>query len=161
MLAPHAGGTAEAMQHTTFDSPIYEYEVVPAPSKPERREGLRTDAERLAYALTNIFNEMAEDGWEYVRSDTLGTDGWASVTGTEAKSHTLLIFRRPLELPMRIGTTHGTRDAPARAVPRQVADPVAAGAAPHPAAPAPRQAYAGDGPDGSAPLLLTTPLGGA
>lgn len=76
----------------------YEYEVVPAPTKPERRPGLKTDGERMAFAMAELINQMAEFEWEYIRCDTLHVDNITSITGTEAKSHTLLVFRRPLVL---------------------------------------------------------------
>ncbi|SFI49794.1 hypothetical protein [Jannaschia pohangensis] len=85
------------MKHAAFPSDVaYEYEAVPAPTKAERRPGLKTDGERLAFALSEILNIMAEDGWDYIRSDTFSTESWTDVTGTAEKSQTILIFRRPL-----------------------------------------------------------------
>ncbi|MEM9795758.1 MAG: hypothetical protein AAF919_04680 [Pseudomonadota bacterium] len=55
---------------------------------------MRTDDERMAYALTEIFNRMGAEGWEYVRTDTFTSASRADVTGTASRDHTLLVFRR-------------------------------------------------------------------
>ncbi|WP_146204849.1 DUF4177 domain-containing protein [Jannaschia seohaensis] len=79
---------------------IYEFTVVAAPSKAERVEGLRTDAERMAATWTQLLNDMALDGWDYVRADTLPNDSSKDLTGTAPKTMTLLVFRRLLcEIP--------------------------------------------------------------
>ncbi|MGB3406171.1 MAG: hypothetical protein WBA67_01620 [Jannaschia sp.] len=78
--------------------PIYEFTVIPAPRKGERVEGLRTDADRMANTMTILFNEMALDGWDYVRADTLPNDMSADLSGTAPKHMTLLVFRRILVL---------------------------------------------------------------
>ncbi|MCK0167302.1 DUF4177 domain-containing protein [Jannaschia sp. S6380] len=88
------------MRHDpTQSSVIYEYEVIPAPTKPERQPGLKTDGERIAFMLSEIFNELAEEGWEYVRADTINIDNVTGIAGNAPKGHTLLVFRRPLTLP--------------------------------------------------------------
>jgi hypothetical protein len=86
--------------------PIYEFVVVPAPKKADRAEGLRTDADRMAKTLTELFNDMALDGWDYVRAETLPNDSSRDLTGTAPSTMTLLVFRRllceigaPVELP--------------------------------------------------------------
>ncbi|TFL16782.1 DUF4177 domain-containing protein [Jannaschia formosa] len=76
--------------------PIYEFTVVPAPAKAERAEGLKTDAERMAATWTQLLNEMALDGWDYVRADHLPNDTSRDLTGTAPKTMTLLVFRRLL-----------------------------------------------------------------
>ncbi len=76
--------------------PIYEFQVVPAPRKGERVEGLRTDAARMANTLTELLNDMALDGWDYVRADTLPNDMSGDLSGTAPPTMTLLVFRRVL-----------------------------------------------------------------
>ncbi|GIT90564.1 hypothetical protein JANAI62_10190 [Jannaschia pagri] len=76
--------------------PIYEFQVVPAPRKGERVQGLRTDDARMAYTWTELLNDMALDGWDYVRADTIPNDNSADLTGTAPKTMTLLVFRRLL-----------------------------------------------------------------
>jgi hypothetical protein len=106
-----------AMKHIAHGpEPIYEFTVVPAPSKAERAEGCRTDADRMARALTTLFNEMALDGWDYIRAETLPNDNSKDLTGTAARTMTLLVFRRllceipaPVKLPqaLRVPATGG------------------------------------------------------
>jgi hypothetical protein len=83
--------------------PIYEFTVVPAPKKAERGDGLRTDAERMAHTLSTLFNDMALDGWDYVRAETLPNDNSRDLTGTAPTTMTLLVFRRLLcEIPVPV-----------------------------------------------------------
>lgn len=76
--------------------PIYEFQVIAAPRKGERVPGLRTDADRMANTLTHLLNEMALDGWDYVRADTLPNLDSADLSGTAPPTMTLLVFRRLL-----------------------------------------------------------------
>lgn len=76
--------------------PIYEFQVIPAPRKGERVEGLRTDDARMANTLTGLLNDMALDGWDYVRADTLPNDMSSDLSGTAPPTMTLLVFRRLL-----------------------------------------------------------------
>lgn len=78
---------------------LYEYDVVPAPKKPMRVPGLTREDDRVAYELSSLFNEMAVDGWEYVRADVINIDDVTGIAGNVPKSHTLLVFRRPMILP--------------------------------------------------------------
>lgn len=88
------------MSHMSSFAPgLFEYEVVPAPTKPKRVPGLSKDNERVAHELAEIFNEMAEDGWEYIRADTINIDNVTGISGNIPVAHTLLVFRRPLALP--------------------------------------------------------------
>ena len=75
----------------------YEYRVVPAPRRPARVKGLRKPQERFARTVEGEMNRLAQDGWEFVRSDTLPCEqkqGWFSRPVTVFE--TMLVFRRPL-----------------------------------------------------------------
>lgn len=78
---------------------MYEYDVVPAPKKPMRVQGISREDERVAYELSALFNDMAIEGWEYVRADAIHIDDVTGISGNVPKTHTLLVFRRPLMLP--------------------------------------------------------------
>ncbi|CTQ51355.1 hypothetical protein JDO7802_03394 [Jannaschia donghaensis] len=78
---------------------IYEYDVIPAPKKPQRIAGLTREDDRVAHELSELFNDMAVEGWEYVRADTINIDDVTGIAGNVPKAHTLLVFRRPLILP--------------------------------------------------------------
>lgn len=76
----------------------YEYWVVPAPRKGEKARGLKSTEERFALALTNVMNSMAAQGWEYHRADALPCDERSGLTGTKTTFHSVLVFRRGLNM---------------------------------------------------------------
>ncbi|MEM8823130.1 MAG: hypothetical protein AAGF30_05930 [Pseudomonadota bacterium] len=53
----------------------------------------------MASTLTDLLNDMAIDGWEYVRADTLPNQVSADPSGTAPKTMTLLVFRRAIVAP--------------------------------------------------------------
>jgi hypothetical protein len=73
----------------------YEYLAVPAPSKGVKIKGMKTASDRYAHQLTTLLNELAAEGWEYWRADTLASEERKGLTGTTRVTHELLIFRRP------------------------------------------------------------------
>lgn len=90
------------MRHESFPThDLYEFKVVPAPRKGERAPGLKTDEARMANTLTDVLNQMASEGWDYVRADQLPNDTSTDLTGTAPKVMVLLVFRRllPVEPP--------------------------------------------------------------
>ena len=98
----------------------YDYKVVPAPKRAKKVKGVRTAEELFALTLTDAINEVARQGWEYVRAEHLPAEasrGW--FRAALAEEQTVLVFRRPRE-------TLGPRLANARPEP-----------APEPHAPAP------------------------
>lgn len=73
----------------------FEYKVVPAPDKGTKVKGLKTPAERYARALSDLMNQLSQDGWEYWRADTLPSEERKGLTGSVTVFHNLLVFRRP------------------------------------------------------------------
>jgi hypothetical protein len=74
----------------------YEYKVIPAPRRGEKARGARTVPERFAVALSQAMNDMAREGWEYLRADTLPCDERVGLTGTATHFQNMLVFRRAL-----------------------------------------------------------------
>lgn len=74
--------------------PDFEYKVVPAPTKGEKAKGVKTAESRFAYALENLMNTMAADGWEYQRADMLPSEERQGLTGSTTNWRNMLIFRR-------------------------------------------------------------------
>jgi hypothetical protein len=72
----------------------FEYKVIPAPRRGEKVRGARTVPERFAVALTHAMNDMARDGWEYLRADTLPCEERVGLTGTATHFQNMLVFRR-------------------------------------------------------------------
>ena len=72
----------------------FEYKAVPAPHQGKKARGVKTTEDRFALSMTDALNEMAGDGWEYVRAETLPCDERKGLTGTQTTYQNLLIFRR-------------------------------------------------------------------
>ena len=73
----------------------YDYKVVPAPKRAKKIKGVRTAEELFAVTLTDAINEVARQGWEYVRAEHMPAEasrGWfrSALQGEQ----TVLVFRR-------------------------------------------------------------------
>ncbi len=76
----------------------FEYTVIPAPTRTKHQKGVKTAVERLAFALEDVINEMAADGWEYLRTETLTVEDKAGrFSKIVEKIETVLVFRRALQ----------------------------------------------------------------
>lgn len=95
----------------------FEYRVVPAPRKGEKARGLKTTEARFAHALTQLMNQMAAEGWDYLRTDTLPAEERVGLTGRTTVFQHMLVFRRSLAAPA---------EAPRPALPAPVATAPAA-----------------------------------
>ena len=115
----------------------FEYKVVAAPTRGRRVKGVKTAADRFARTLEDAINALAEDGWEYLRTDTLPSEERQGLTGRTTIYQNMLVFRRAVEVA-ETATTAEIARAP---------DPVVA----------PRPAAGPDGePDASEPSALNT-----
>lgn len=74
----------------------YEYRVIPAPRRGEKARGLKTTEARFANALTLAMNQMAAEGWEYLRADTLPAEERVGLTGRTTTFQHMLVFRRAM-----------------------------------------------------------------
>lgn len=72
----------------------FEYTAVPAPARGEKNRAAKTPGERFAVSLTTVLNDMAAQGWEYVRAETLPSEERSGLTSRVTVWHNLLIFRR-------------------------------------------------------------------
>lgn len=75
----------------------FEYKVVPAPTRGKKIRGVKSSADRFANTLSELMNEMAADGWEYQRADTLPAEERAGLTGKSTVFQNVLVFRRAVE----------------------------------------------------------------
>ena len=71
-----------------------EYRVEPAPRRGTKAKGLKTAEDRFAAALTAKLNEMAAEGWNYLRADTMPCDERSGIAGRSTTYHSVLIFSR-------------------------------------------------------------------
>lgn len=74
----------------------YEYKVLPAPAKGAKAKGIKTPEARFANSIELLLNEMASEGWEFLRADMLPSEERAGLTGSTTNWRNLLVFRRPL-----------------------------------------------------------------
>lgn len=72
----------------------FEYKVVPAPTRGRRAKGVKTPADRFAFALEETINACAQEGWEYLRTDTLPAEERQGLTGRTTVYQNMLVFRR-------------------------------------------------------------------
>lgn len=72
----------------------WEYKVVPAPTKGVKGQGIKGPQGRFANAIELLMNEMARDGWEYQRAETLPSVERSGLTGSTTEWRNLLVFRR-------------------------------------------------------------------
>ena len=72
----------------------FEYKAVPAPTRGTKAKGVKAVEDRFALSMTNILNEYAADGWEFVRVETLPCESRKGLTGTQVTDQPMLVFRR-------------------------------------------------------------------
>ncbi len=75
----------------------YEFKVVPAPRRGEKARGVKSTEERFALALTTVMNALGQEGWDYVRADTLPVDERSGLTGVKTSYQNMLVFRREVQ----------------------------------------------------------------
>ncbi|WP_299042699.1 DUF4177 domain-containing protein [uncultured Tateyamaria sp.] len=78
----------------------WEYKVVPAPTKGQKGKGIRGAEARFAFALETLMNDMAGDGWEFQRAETLPSVERTGLTGSTTEWRNLLVFRRTVQAPV-------------------------------------------------------------
>ncbi|PKP84512.1 MAG: DUF4177 domain-containing protein [Alphaproteobacteria bacterium HGW-Alphaproteobacteria-2] len=71
-----------------------EYKVVPAPRRAGKVRGVRGTEARFAHTLAEFLNEMAADGWEFLRSERLAVEERSGLFSRRTEEQTVLIFRR-------------------------------------------------------------------
>ena len=74
--------------------PAYEYKIVPAPTKGVKGKGVKGPEARFANALEIQMNEMAAEGWEYQRAETLPSVERSGLTSTTTEWRNVLVYRR-------------------------------------------------------------------
>lgn len=102
----------------------FEYTVIPAPARGEKTRGVKTGIERFAVTLTETLNDMAREGWEYVRAETLPAEERTGLTSRNTVYHNLLVFRRALQQPARTELPAAVAPVP-QPVPQPATAPVA------------------------------------
>jgi len=74
---------------------VYDYKVVPAPTKGRKARGMRGSDQKFAYAIETVMNEMAQDGWEFQRTETLPCHERSGLSSQQASFRNVMVFRKP------------------------------------------------------------------
>lgn len=82
-----------------------EYRVIPAPTRGTKAPGRKTPEERFAHAIEAKVNEMAAQGWMYLRADILPSTERQGLTGSQTVYRTVLVFAR--DTAVEATTPHG------------------------------------------------------
>lgn len=72
----------------------YEYKVIPAPRKGRKARGVKGAEERFSHTLQDVMNDLAIDGWEFLRSETLPSEERSGLTSSTTVFRSVLVFRR-------------------------------------------------------------------
>lgn len=103
--------------------PSFEYKVVPAPKKGLKAKGVKSIEDRFANAMASVMNELAAEGWEYQRSDTLPCEERSGFRGRSTTFQNILVFRRAIPAhpeqsePVSTEPTAAAQAAPIAAAP--------------------------------------------
>lgn len=76
--------------------PFFEYKILPAPTRGRKAPGVKTPEARFALGLEETLNEMARDGWCYLRSDILPSEERQGLTSSHTVYRSVLVFQREI-----------------------------------------------------------------
>lgn len=74
--------------------PQYEYRVITAPNRGVKAKGIKTPEDRFSHALEEVMNQMAAEGWEYQRAETLPSVERSGLTWSATSWRNVLVFRK-------------------------------------------------------------------
>ncbi len=105
-----------------WDNKMMQYKVVPAPRRGLKGKGVRGSEGKFANALETVMNELAAEGWQYLRTDTLPAEEREGLMGRTTVFQNMLVFQRPMavEQPTQQDVT-AAMVAPAVAAPAVMA----------------------------------------
>ena len=75
--------------------PRFEYKLVAAPVKSAKQKGLK-GADAFAATLQDMMNDLAAQGWQYLRTETLPEDVRSGLTSKTTVYRNILVFQRAL-----------------------------------------------------------------
>ena len=76
----------------------FEYKVIPAPRRSVRVKGAKGFDGKFAATLEKAINELAADGWQYLRAESLPADERHGITMRKTESYqNVLVFCRPAD----------------------------------------------------------------
>ena len=93
----------------------FEYQVVPAPKRSTRFKGLTRKDDAFSLTITDVMNEHAREGWEYVRADKLSETKGVWPLRRTLPERDLLVFRREMKRSLERRNDHDVEAAKIRA----------------------------------------------
>ena len=72
----------------------YEYKVVPAPRRGLKGKGIKGAESRFAHAIQTLMNTQSDEGWEFLRAETLASEERHGLASAHTVYRDLLVFRR-------------------------------------------------------------------
>lgn len=79
--------------------PLFEYKVLPTPTRGRKAPGVKTPEARFALGVEDLLNDMARAGWEYLRTDILPSEERQGLTSTHTVYRSVAVFRREVVIP--------------------------------------------------------------
>ena len=73
---------------------VFEYKVIPAPTRGRKAPGVKAPEARFALGLEDLLNTMGRDGWAYLRSDILPSEERQGLTSSQTVYRSVLVLRR-------------------------------------------------------------------
>lgn len=89
----------------------YEYKVIAAPTRGKKAPGIKTAEGRFAHAIEGLINDLAAEGWSYLRADLLPSEERQGLTASQTVYRSLLVFRREIATPQTDAMQTGNRHA--------------------------------------------------
>lgn len=74
----------------------YEYRLEAVPTKSKRYKGLPKSDDAFALTVSDAINDLAKDGWEFFRIETMNETCRAGLFGTKTVSRDYMVYRRAL-----------------------------------------------------------------
>ncbi|GAB5446509.1 DUF4177 domain-containing protein [Gymnodinialimonas sp.] len=100
-----------------------EYKVVPAPERATKQRGLK-GAALFAHSMETLMNELAADGWQYLRADALPQEERSGLTNKTTTYRNLLVFQRVISDEPATTSAPKTTPTPAETTPSEPEDEV-------------------------------------
>lgn len=83
----------------------YEYKVIPAPTNGTKAKGVKTAQGRFAMTLEVLMNQMAAEGWEFQRAETLPSEERTGLMSKSTSYRNVLVFRRVSDVAAQASAT--------------------------------------------------------
>ena len=74
----------------------FQYKVIPAPTRGLKSRGIKGSGARFAHGIESKLNELALEGWEYIRAETLPAEEREGLMSKTTVFQNLLVFRKPI-----------------------------------------------------------------